>query len=341
VLDEIGDYSFFHMPEFHKLAEMRDEGQAVMAVYREDDFVAGFPMLLRDIEVSGEPTGLRDATSVAGFAGIVASDPEPGQETIRRFQQSLLDFYRELGIVTAFSRLNPVATTPRLLDGLGLTLKRGMSLVIDLTAPLDVQLARYKSERRKKLRRLLETSMTIEQVGVECLDDFMRLFSETMERNDADSPYRFDRSYVEYLMTEMSDVMHLFICRLDGEIISVALSGCTRGLIEGYLGGTAFEHRQLSPSTLLYDRIRIWGATTGSRVLHVGGGVDGQRDTIYTYKLSFGAEEIPYFTWRCIADHSAYDRLCKQACGCPGDLDENFFPKYRDPELRRLEKAGV
>ncbi len=341
-LDEIGTYSFYHMPEFHRLAEIRGEGEGIMPVYREDGFIAAFPMLLRDIQIHGQSTGMRDATSVAGFAGPIASMAEPPKDIVRRVQSALHEFLHETGVVSVFSRMNPVASRPRLLDGMGVCVERGNSLVIDLTAPLDVQLARYKSERRKKLRRLEETDLTIDFGGMEHIDDFVRIFSQTMDRTSADHSYRFDRFYIEYLLREMPDVMHIGVCKLDGEVISVVLDGFCGGIVEGYIGGTSTEHRQMSPSTILYDRIRVWGTSIGAKSLHVGGGVGGLKDTVYSYKLSFGANEMPYYTWRYVVDQPAYDKLCREAGGTPtDDIHSEYFPNYRDPELGARETVGV
>ena len=88
VLRECGAHDFYHLPQYHALAEDQGEGEGRLFVYRENDSVIVLPLLLRSLEgIPGvESTGERrfDASSVYGYAGPLASRPEPSVATVAK-----------------------------------------------------------------------------------------------------------------------------------------------------------------------------------------------------------------------------------------------------------------
>ena len=113
VLRDVGDYDFYHLPEYHELHEGRGEGEGVLIVYRKGGKVIALPLLLRFVS---ESAGLRecgrwmDATSVYGYAGPIAN------ALARSDGKFLSRYHRVLGVfaaehtlsVAAFPRLNPL-----------------------------------------------------------------------------------------------------------------------------------------------------------------------------------------------------------------------------------------
>ena len=338
VLDEIGECDYFHLAAFHKWAEMRGEGEAVMPVYREGDYVIAFPLLLREINIpSSEHSDkkMKDATCVNGLVGPVTSSKDVPESIINHFQQYMQDFFEQNQILTVFSRLNPFIDHSHLLDGYGEIIERGILLAIDLTPPPDVQFRNYKKNRREEIRRLKRLGLTCEKVGIEHLDDFIRIYQETMDRVDAEASYYFDREYFEYLMRDLAANTHIFICKDRDTIISSILATECKGIIQMYLGGTINNYVPLSPSKVLYDYIREWGNEIGGRLIQVGGGHNGSRDQLYTFKMGFGCKEYVYHTWRHTVNAQDYEALCSRVWDQANiEPDNSFFPMYRHPALQ-------
>ena len=332
-LEEIGEYDFFHLAAFHKLCEMSGEGSPVMPVYREDDHIMAFPLLIRDIELQGNSTGLKDATSVPGLAGPIASSQTP-VDVINKFHQELQDYFEQNNIVAVYSRLNPLFNQPELLEGYGEVVEIGITQSIDLTPPPEDQYMRYRRSHKYEIKRLKDKGFICDRSGVEYLDDFIRIYYETMKRLGAEEGYFHDKSYFEYIMREMPDISHLFICR-DGEnVASAVLCMHCKGIIQLFLAGTTADYIRLSPSKLMYNTVREWGNEIGARVLHMGGSIGGRKDSLYEFKMGFGAQENVYSTWRHIADQKAYEYLCDIAEQQAGEeQNTSYFPKYRNPFL--------
>lgn len=338
VLREVDYFDFYHLSAFHRLMEASGIGKAVMPVFRDKGCVIAFPLLVRDVTIPGvvdAGNGVKDAVSVPGFSGPVASTDAPPTAKAH-FIEGLHAYLRQTGVVSVYARLHPVAYPPGLLDGYGEMVEIGASVSLDLSIPEDAQFAGYRKDHRKEIRRLQRQGFVCEKVGPEYLGDFMRLYYQTMDRVEAGPEFYFDKGYLEFLMREMPGVMHLFICRKDGDIASVEMCGVCNGMLEAYLSGTASEYVRDAPSKLLCDAIREWGNSIGARVFHLGGGVGAQRDSLFDFKMGFGGREHVYSTWRHVVDTDAYDELCRRVSQCSGiEPDDSYFPRYRHPALQQ------
>src|SRR6266516_3288621 len=70
-------YDFYHLPNYHALAERQGEGTARLFVYTEGQYSIALPLLLRTVQDTPglEQVGAdwKDAASVYGYAGPIAS----------------------------------------------------------------------------------------------------------------------------------------------------------------------------------------------------------------------------------------------------------------------------
>lgn len=333
VLDQVGVYDFHHLPSYHRLAEMRGEGDARLLVFQENGHVIAFPVLVRHVE-QVRLAEVKDVTSAHGYLGPLSSPGVP-EDTRQRFLGELQAYYKSQGIITAFSRLHPLMDQSAILDGYGMITEIGVTASIDLTLPSEVQVASYRKSNRYEIQRLRKSGFTCAEDGMERLDDFIRIYHDTMRQLNADPFYFYDRAYFEYLLGYMSDVMHLFICK-DGETVAcVGLFSNCNGIIQYHLAGTAAEYRRLAPMKLMLDTVREWGVSTGAKTFHLGGGVGAQRDSLYEFKMSFGSREHGFLVWKHVVDQKLYDEICTGACRRAGVLpDDSYFPMYRHPALR-------
>ena len=334
VLAQIGQYDFYHLPQVHQLAEIYGEGRAVMPVFREGNYVIAFPMLLRDIDMSCNE-GYCDASSVRGLAGPLASSADIPEEVKHHFQLELQDFFEQNRIISAYSRLNPFLGFTDLLSGYGQTTESKILVSIDLTASQDIQESRYINNHKRQIKRLRTLGFTCEEVGLDHLDDFLRIYYNTMDRRSAVPIYYFDEKYFRFLVREMPGIVRFVACK-DGDNIAYAgiFSFCGN-IIHYHFGATDPEYYRLSPSKLAIDTIRNWGNEMGAVVFQLGSGVGAERDSLYEFKMGFGSEEHTYCTWRHIANQPVYDELCRESNLCAdNDSNTSYFPAYRDPKLQ-------
>ena len=344
VLARCGPYDFYHLPQYHALAEDQGEGAGHLFVYTEGGYTVALPLLLRPLEaVPGlapvGPAG-RDATSVYGNAGPVASHPALPDEVVRNFQAALHGRLRELGVVAVFSRLHPLLPQRGLLEGLGECKALAPTVSIDLSLPPDLQRARYRRNHKEGINRL-------RRLGVSCLHDrerrhlpeFIQLYFETMRRVHAAGSYFFPPAYFEGLCSRLGEHMHLFVCLLEGRVICGGLFGACGGIVQYHLGGTLDDFLKLAPMKLLTDEVRLWGTGQGFGVFHLGGGATPRPDdSLLHFKAGFSDRRHDFCVWRWVLFPDIYTQLCR------GKLLWNernrlrptlaeYFPAYRCPTV--------
>jgi CelD/BcsL family acetyltransferase involved in cellulose biosynthesis len=339
VLSTVAQHDVYHLPEYHEAAEQAGEGEARLLAYREAGYSFALPVLVRPCGKVDGLDGLpfSDATSVYGYAGPVSSHEDPPAAVVARFHAALQEALAELRVVALFARLHPLIPQDRLVAGLGVTAPTGTTVSIDLIQPPDAQVAAYRQNHRDGIRKL-------RRLGAECLpdtdpaamDEFVRIYHETMRRVDADPYYLFDRGYFARLTALLGPAVHLFTCRLDNEIIGGGLFSACRGLVQYHLGGTRTEYLKLAPMKLLFDSVREWAVERGMRVFHLGGGVGGREDSLFHFKAGFSSGRHAFATWRWTVDPERYRELADRkatwnarhgvTCASP-----EFFPAYRCP----------
>ncbi len=342
-LGQCAHYDFYHLPQYHALAESAGEGAAHLLLYSEGECTIALPLLLRSLDdlPCGNPgeTGWRDATSVYGYPGPVCSCREIPASVIRNFQAALQERLRELGVVALFSRLHPLITPLELLAGLG---ERQVTptVSVDLTLPADEQRMRYRKSLKEGLNRL-------RRMGLQCLhdthwshlDDFMCIYRETMERVQAAERYFFPASYFERLRDDLGDYFHLFVCLQEGRVVAGGLFGACRGILQYHLGGTLNDALRLAPMRLVLDEARLWGTARGLRVFHLGGGVSSRPDdSLLYFKRGFSDRLHEFSVWRWVLLPDRYERLCEEKFRWDRRHQllpavPHFFPEYRCPTI--------
>src|SRR5688500_2306341 len=79
-LQRCPQHDFYHLPQYHAMAEEAGEGAARLLLYTEGDYLIALPLLFRVLDeiVPDSPldAGWYDATSVYGYAGPVCSHAE-------------------------------------------------------------------------------------------------------------------------------------------------------------------------------------------------------------------------------------------------------------------------
>ena len=346
VLAAVRSHDFYHLAQYHRLAEERGEGTAHLFTCREGDFTLALPLLLRPIQIAGEVAGC-DATSVYGYAGPLASHAEMPAAIVRGFQEALEEEMGKRGVVSVFSRLHPLIAQTGLLSGIGDCGTQGETVSIDLTLPPEEQWAHYRPTNKSRIKKLLRAGVVCTRdPDLRHLSEFVWIYHQTMRRVNAQDSYFFDVEYFECLADCLGPVLELFVATLDGVVIGAALFTICDGIVQFHLGGTSDEFAKNAPTALLIETARLWANERGARVLHLGGGVGSKGGSLFFFKAGFSQNRHTFPTWRWIVDPPAYDKLCDRVARENATrgrewTSREFFPQYRSPTTPLRRKDGV
>ncbi len=347
LLDRCGGHDFYHTPEYHAFHEARGQGTAVLIAHEEGDKVAAFPLLIRSLAgVPGLPSELaecRDATSVYGYGGPVTNTNWSDAAFIRRFGQTVRATLQSQGVIAAFSRLHPLLRNGAGLFSIGESRTLGACVSIDLRRPAAQQLDEYRDNHKWTLRRGRKVGM---QASVDhhwkYFDDFIRLYTATMDAVKAQPWYRFDESYFTALRAALGDHLHLLVVKFGDRVISAGLFTICNGIIQYHLGGYDPDFRKFSPNTAIIDKARCWGNEQRADFLFLGGGVGAATDSLLHFKQGFSRQRHSFDVWRMVLQPQLYEsaiehhRQWESTREPPGMCQGSYFPAYRAHEQSSL-----
>ena len=341
----------FHTAGYHRCAEASGEGTAYLAVVGDRDRGMAWPYLLRRVaEVPGlDGSDATDVTSVYGYPGPLAWGCATGDAFIASAWEAIRGVWRDQRAVAAFTRFHPLLGNAEMLaavdgargnpaaDAPGVAregvVPAGSTVSIDCTLDDRTVYGQYRTDLRQRIGRARRAGLltTVDEDWRE-LPAFVRLYHETMERNQAERYYYFDEDALRRLRDELAGHAHLFVTRRDDTVAAAGIYTEFDGIVQKYLEGTAVALHTLSPGKLQTDDARRWARARGCSVVHLGGGRGGREDSLFYAKSRFSPRRHPFHVGRWILDGAAYDELVRaRARGRSGRVATSYFPAYRAP----------
>jgi GNAT superfamily N-acetyltransferase len=317
-------HDFYHLPAYVALCAVQERGQPRALYVTEDGNAMLLPLVIRDI-----PGGGFDATSPYGYpgpVGIGSDDPAFLSVALAAGVQAL----READLVSAFVRLHPLLN-PLPLRGIGTFVRHGETVSIDLTLPIEELWAQTRLTYRREITRALGLGYVARMdEDWRHLESFRHLYRATMDRHSADPFYFFEDAYFDDLRDALGESLHLCVVEKDGAIAAAGLFVETDGIVQYHLSGTDDAFRMVQPTKLMIHFVRGWAKDRGNLVLHLGGGVGGDSDSLLFFKSGFSSLRHTFATLRIVIDEGEYGRLleARDPLIDPA-VRSGYFPLYR------------
>jgi Acetyltransferase (GNAT) domain len=307
-------------------ADAKAEARAM--IVRDRDRTMLVPMIVRDIP--GEETS-RDAISPYGYPGPLFQG-DPDADFIAEASRAMVARLRHEGIVSLFVRTHPLLNRESLgMDAVGTVVEHGETVSIDLTATTEEiwsgTRSRYRSyingARRAGRRAYIDDDWTHEAA-------FVAMYRATMHRVRASSGYMFGADYVRALRAALGSRLHLCVVDVDGTIAAAGLFTEEDGIVQYHLSGADETFASERPTMLMLHFVRGFRKGRNNRVMHLGGGLGGARDSLFEFKAGFSKQRQPFRTWRVVVDPDRYAALsrARHPAADPADAG-GFFPLYR------------
>lgn len=319
---------FYYTYDYHYASKNEDEYPVILK-YENQGTTFILPLLLRDIENSG----YKDATSVYGYAGILASSDYTDTQK-NQFQKELTHFLNSYNIVSVFSRLHPFFEYQEdLLSNLGKVSTQGKVVYIDLNETLEIQRAKFNKRLKTYLNKSRKLCTVIKGSIKNHLNEFIEIYHDNMRRVDADESYFFNHAYFESLFASKDYESELLLC-IHNEtqtIIGGAIFVKKGSIVQYHLSGLREEHFDLQPIKLLMDEMRIEATQEGYKYLNLGGGRGSNEDSLFRFKSSFSKDFKDFKLWKYIVNEQVYNELTLSKIGksFPLESGHGFFPAYR------------
>lgn len=329
------DWDVYYLYEYARSLELHGDGTPMLIYWKGARMELCYVAMLQDIAAFEgfhgrlEAGRFFDMTTPYGYGGPLVKG-EVTREEQQQFLKALTEECGRRGIVSQFFRFDPfVEAQGDFFELLGARSFKE-TVYMDLASE-EIIFKNMDPKNRNMVRKARKNNVQIFWDFGEHLEEFIRIYNDTMERNQAEDYYYFKRDYFEYLKQEFHDHIIYFYAVYEQKIISAAMFLYNEHFMHYHLSGTLWEYRRLASVNLLLYEAALWGSSRGIRKLHLGGGME-KDDSLYGFKKQFNRNGVlPFTIGRCIFGQDVFQELVRRRAEADHTFDvaRPFLIQYR------------
>lgn len=319
-------YDVFYLSAYLRAFQLQGSGEPILIVYTDGGDYAINAVFRRDVADDPHFTGklekgkYYDISTPYGYGGFIGNITDYG-----KLNSEWRQYCVEQGYICEFVRFELFEDYRENYSGEVVT--RTHNVVRSLERPLDEMWMDFKQKVRKNVKRAAQYNLElILDPNGAYLDDFLRIYDSTMDRNHAEDAYYFSREFFQILNTMRENVMYFHVL-YEGKVISTELVIYDAENCYSYLGGTDRGYFEMRPNDFLKYEIIKWAKAKGLKNFVLGGGY-GVDDGIFQYKQCLAPHGVvDFYIGKRIFHQGTYDALVQ----IRGDdiANRDYFPLYR------------
>ena len=147
------------------------------------------------------------------------------------------------------------------------TSEHKVSMTIDLHPDPDVIWQAFEKKHRKEIRHAYKQDLRVEYGGMEYLDVFFDILSESWK--DLGTPF-YDKSYFRNVFSAFPDSVRIFVVYQGDVPVSAAFDGFYKRCVEGMWLGNRSRYRGLHPGYVHYWEMIKYACENGFEKFHLG-----------------------------------------------------------------------
>lgn len=270
-----------------------------------------------------------DLVTPYGYGGPVIHWTNDKEKLIQAYMDDFGRYTEKEHIIAEFVRFHPIL-------GNGVDFKEVYKSIFDrktvgtnLTYD-DVVAKEFSKHKRKDIRKALKNPEIRYEVteNPSTLQDFLKIYYSTMDRDKADDYYYFKPDYFQTMLEKFREHITAGRVFLGDQLIAMGVYFRYGKYLHAHLSGTLSEYLDYSPANILKYALAVYGHENGYEVIHYGGGTSRSPENgVYKFKKEFGKNtEFDFY----IAKKVWNEEIYKQICSTVGaDVNSDFFPAYR------------
>lgn len=335
IIKSFPQWDIYYLYEYAESLQGHGDGVPILIYSEEQKGRLAYVMMQNDIaEFSPFCNNLDrekyyDWTTPYGYGGPLL-DGNVDAEWMENFIRKLKKYCREHNIVTQFFRYHPLLQNQKLMESCCDVIYMKKTIYID-TEDEELIFKNMTPNNRNMVRKARKNNVTVFWDRGEHLDEFLEIYTATMDNHHATDYYYFERTYFEYLIKQMEGHLVFFYAVYEGQIISTSIFLYNDRFMHYHLSGTLPQYRKLAGANLVLTEAANWAAKHKIKEFHLGGGVD-EDDSLLRFKKHFNRNgEIDFCIGRTIFDQEKFDFLVEQRKQVDPQFDDSkrFLIKYR------------
>lgn len=309
----------YYSEEYVKLYETSDS-KALCAVCYENENVLMMPFIRKEVD------GFYDFETAYGYGGPLSNVDQ--QDWIDAALEEMKALFAQEKYVCGFIRFHPLLENAKYCkEHIQIIFDRNTVAINTVEREEQIWSNQITSKNRNMIRKAEKNGLVYaSEYDMASLDEFVKLYTATMERLGAEEFYFFDANYYRSFADSLSGKAFLGTVRKDGELICAALFMYSDDYGHYHLEGSNHAYSSLGANNLLLWKTALEFNKIGVKEFHLGGGYNSEPDnSLLKFKKSFSSNRKDFYIGKWIFNEKKY-----------AELKEDWMKKY--PE--KIEKYG-
>lgn len=262
-----------------------------------------YPFILRKFNFEGIEE-FYDITSLYGRGGIITNIKN--DNILNHFFDEFNTYCIKKKIVTSLDRFHPIIKNDKFIHQKTEVIDVGNFSWVDLSNNIEDLKNRLADRHKKSLKKAQNNNIKIFfESNLEHLDDFLNIYSISMERKNADKFYYFNKKFYNMLDIFLKNNYTFFYATYKNKIISCELILHNKFYSHSYLGSTLHEYKHLCANHLLKFEIIKYSKNQKNKFFLLGGGIKAN-DGICKYKSGFSSTNCKSLIGKTIFNKEKY-----------------------------------
>lgn len=337
IVKGFNNFDIYYLTDYLKVFKIHGDGEPLLFYYEDKNFKAMNVVMKRDIAIDKRFTGkiapntFYDIMTPYGYGGFLI-EGNITQESLKELDNEYSSLCQEEGIISEFVRFHPVNKNSEDVKAIYDISMLGKTITMQLNSK-DQILSNLTSEKRKRIRKAKKSGVKIYWGrNSELIAEFIRLYNSTMDTNNAEDYYYFEKEFFTSILYDLKYHSSIFYAVDDKErIVAMAIFLFTNRQINCFLSASDKKLDNLALTNLIMYEVACWGSENGYNTLHMGGGVGGKEDSLYSFKKAFNKNSSTSFLiGKKIFNEEKYRKLVEiRQEKDDFNADTLFFPIYR------------
>lgn len=305
LLSQIKGADIYYTPEYYKIYEDNNEGEACCFAFQDGKNIALYPFLINPL-----PYGIDgfDIQGAYGYNGIISNNCS--EEFKKNFYQHFDLFCKQKKIIAEFTRFNPITDNHLFSENFMDVIDNRKTVLLDLKQNEDdIWLNSFSSKNRNMIRKAIKNNVqVIKKTSTESFENFRILYLSTMEELGADNYYLFSHLYFQQLSNTIKDA-YIYEAYYDDMLINSILVIEYNKYAHYHLSARNKSHANLAANNLLLFKAIKEAKESGCEFFHLGGGNGNENDFLFKFKANFSKNYREFKIGKRIHNKTLYDKV--------------------------------
>ena len=314
--------------EYAKLYEKIENGKIEEFILKSENGIIKNLFLKRKIENEN----FFDIITPYGYGGPIIIETDNKEKLLKEYNEQFSNFCSENNIVSEFIRFHPIYANALDFKNVYEVEYSRKTIGTNLKYFNDPVQEEFSKNARREIKQALKKDIQVHIIEKpDNLDNFKKLYYETMERNCASEYYYFDENYFNEMILKLRDYILLIELEFESEIIASEIYLIKGKILHAHLLGSCSKLLELNAGSLIEAMAAKWGKEHEFEYIHHGGGrTSDPEDSLFKYKKKFGKNtEFDFYIGKKIWNKEIYEKLVEKRQLTEKEKESNFFPLYR------------